>query len=132
MKEFETDEAAELPQGSATSPRWTGAPFIALAHGLNEQCVELVCDLAASSSIEELPRFISQNRDLWRLLELDARKRVAAFPCVRTPSCPRGHQRGEGHVRHDPVGRDGNCIAHLAAGQNNRRWQYPPPSGPLG
>jgi hypothetical protein len=69
MDEFKTDEADELPQGSATSPRWTGAPSIALAHGLNEQCVELVCDLAASSSIEELPRFILQNRDLWRLLE---------------------------------------------------------------
>jgi hypothetical protein len=82
MDEFKTDEAAELPQGSATSPRWTGAPYIALAHGLNQQCVELVCDLASSSSIEELPRFILQNRDLWRLLEPDARKRVAAFPFV--------------------------------------------------
>jgi hypothetical protein len=82
MDEFKTDEAAELPQGSATSPRWTGAPSIALADGLNEQCVELVCDFAASSSIEELPRFILQNRDLWRLLEPDARKRVAAFPFV--------------------------------------------------
>jgi hypothetical protein len=82
MDEFETDEAAEMPQGSATSPRWSGAASIALAHGLNEQCVELVCDLAASSSIEELPRFILQNRDLWRLLEPDARKRVAAFPFV--------------------------------------------------
>ncbi len=82
MDEFKTEEADELPQTSATSPRWTGAAFIALVHGLNEQCVELVCDLAASSSIENLPRFISQNRDLWRLLEGDARKRVADFPFV--------------------------------------------------
>lgn len=82
MDEFKTEEAVELPQPSAMSPRWTGAPSIALAHGLNEQCVELVCDLAATSSIEELPRFILQNRDLWRLLEPDARKRVAAFPFV--------------------------------------------------
>jgi len=82
MDEFKTDEAAEMSQGSATSPRWTGAPSIALAHGLNEQCVELVCDLAASSSIEELPQFILRNCDLWRLLEPDARKRVAAFPFV--------------------------------------------------
>ena len=82
MDEFKAEEADELPQTSATSPRWTGAPSIALAHGLNEQCVELVCDLAATSSVEELPRFILQNRDLWRLLEPDARKRVAAFPFV--------------------------------------------------
>jgi hypothetical protein len=73
MDEFKTDEAAEISQGSATLPRWTGTPSVALAHGLNEQCVELVCDLAASSSIEEFPRFILQNRDLWRLLEPDAR-----------------------------------------------------------
>jgi hypothetical protein len=82
MGEFKTDEIAEMSQGAAASPRWTGAPSIALAHGLNEQCVELVCDLAASSSIQELPRFILQNRDLWRLLEPDARQRVAAFPFV--------------------------------------------------
>jgi hypothetical protein len=82
LDEFKTEEADELPQTSAASPRWTGAPSIALAHGLNEQCVELVCDLAASSSIEDLPRFILQNRDLWRLLEPEARKRVAAFPFV--------------------------------------------------
>jgi hypothetical protein len=41
MDEFETDEAAKLPQGSATSPRWTVAASIELAHRLNEQCVEL-------------------------------------------------------------------------------------------
>jgi hypothetical protein len=82
VDEFKAEEADELSQTSATSPRWTGAPSIALAHGLNEQCVEVVCDLAATSSIEELPRFILQNRDLWRLLEPDARKRVAAFPFV--------------------------------------------------
>lgn len=82
MDEFKTEKADGLPQTSPISPRWAGAPFIALAQGLNEQCVELVCDLAASSSIEELPRFVLQNRDLWRLLEPDARKRVAAFPFV--------------------------------------------------
>jgi hypothetical protein len=87
MDEFKTDEAPEISQGSVASPRWTGAPSIALAHGLNEQCVELVCDLAASSSIEELPRFILQNRDLWRLLEPDARQRVAAFPFVIVDLC---------------------------------------------
>jgi phosphoenolpyruvate carboxylase len=43
MNEFKTDDAAEISQGSASSPRWTGAPSIALAHELNEQCVELVC-----------------------------------------------------------------------------------------
>ena len=82
MDEFETDEAAELPQGSATSVRWTGAASIALAHQLNEQCIELLCELATNSPSQELPQFVLQNRDQWRLLEVDARKRVATFPFV--------------------------------------------------
>lgn len=82
MDEFEIDEAAELPQSSATSPRWTAAASIALVHQLNEQCVGLLCELATTSSSQELPKFVLQNRDQWRLLEVDARKRVAAFPFV--------------------------------------------------
>jgi hypothetical protein len=77
MDEFNTDDEA-----SAASPRWTGAPSIPLAHQLNGQCVELVCELANDLSAQELPPFILQNRDLWRLLEPEARKRVAAFPFV--------------------------------------------------
>jgi hypothetical protein len=79
VDEFKSEEGAE---SSATSPRWTGAPSIALAEQLNEQCIELVCELATPSSTQGLPPFVSQNRDLWRLLEPDARKRVAAFPFV--------------------------------------------------
>ncbi len=82
MDEFQSEEADELPQTSATSPRWTGAASIALAHQLNEQCVELLCELATTSFSQELPQFVLQNRDQWRLLEFDARKRVAAFPFV--------------------------------------------------
>jgi hypothetical protein len=82
MDEFETDDAAELPEGSAALPRWTGTPNIALGTQLNEQCIELVCELAATSFYQQLPPFILQNRDLWRLLEPEARKRVAAFPFV--------------------------------------------------
>ena len=76
------EEADELPQGSQASPRWTGAPSIPLATQLNEQCIHLVCQLATALSIQELPPFVAQNRDLWRLLESDARHRVAAFPFV--------------------------------------------------
>jgi hypothetical protein len=81
MDEFETDKAAELPKGSQASPRWTGAPSIELAHRLNAQCVELACELAVSPH-QTLPAFILHNRDLWRLLESEARKSVAAFPFV--------------------------------------------------
>ncbi len=78
MNEFKTDEAAELQEGPAASPRWTGAPSIELAHRLNAQCVEIACELAVSPH-RTLPAFILQNRDLWRLLEPEARERVAAF-----------------------------------------------------
>jgi hypothetical protein len=77
MDEFKTDDEA-----SAASPRWIGAPSIPLAHQLNGQCVELVCELANNLSAQELPPFILENRDLWRLLEPEARERVAAFPFV--------------------------------------------------
>jgi hypothetical protein len=77
MDEFKTDDVA-----SAASPRWTGASSIPLAHQLNAQCVELVCKLANNLSAQELPPFILANRDLWRLLEHEARERVAAFPFV--------------------------------------------------
>jgi hypothetical protein len=77
MDESKTDDEA-----SSALPRWIGAPSIPLAHQLNGQCVDLVCELANDLSAQELPRFILQNRDLWRLLEPEARKRVAEFPFV--------------------------------------------------
>ena len=77
MDEFETDNKA-----SAASPRWAGAPAIPLAHQLNGQCVELVCELANNLVAQELPPFILENRDLWRLLEPEARARASALPFV--------------------------------------------------
>ena len=77
MDEFTTDDEA-----SSTSPRWIGARSIPLAHQLNGQCVDLVCELANDLSTQELPPFILRNRDSWRLLEPEARKRVATFPFV--------------------------------------------------
>lgn len=82
MDEFKTEESGELAQISVVPPRWTGAPSIPLAHQLNEQCIELVCDLAANLSYQALPPFILRNRDLWRLLDAEARRRVAMFPFV--------------------------------------------------
>jgi hypothetical protein len=102
VDEFETEEAGELSQVAAASPRWTGAPSVELAHQVNEQCVELVCELAATSSTQELPPFVLQNRDLWRLLESEARRRVAAFPFVivdlRFNDAESWQRAAEGHL----------------------------------
>jgi hypothetical protein len=102
VEEFETKETSELPQFSTTSPRWTGAPSIELAYQLNRQCVDLVCELAATSSYPELPPFVLRNRDLWRLLEIEARQRVAAFPFIivdlRFKDAEAWQRAGEGHL----------------------------------
>ena len=81
MDEIETTEAAAVHRVTARSPRWTGAPSIDLAHQLNAQCVELICQLAVSNH-RAMPAFVLETRDLWRLLEPEARIRVAAFPFV--------------------------------------------------
>lgn len=102
MDEFESQQTGELPQVSITSPKWTGAPSIELAHRLNKQCVDLVCELAATSSCSEFPQFVLRNRDLWRLLETEARQRVAAFPFVivdlRLKDAEAWQRAGEGHL----------------------------------
>jgi len=97
MDEFKTDD-----EPSQAMPRWTGAPSIPLAHQLNGQCVELVCELANNLSAQELPPFILENRDLWRLLEPEARKRVADFPFVivklRFDDAESWQQASDGHL----------------------------------
>jgi len=52
-----------------------------LAQQLNEQCIELVCQLGTSRQ-QALPRFILRNRNLWCRLDKEARQRIAAFPFV--------------------------------------------------
>jgi hypothetical protein len=102
MDEFSTDEATESPEGAPTSPRWTGAPSIVLARQLNEQCIALLCEVAATLSYQELPSFVLQNRDLWRLLEPEARNRVATFPFVivdlRFKDAESWQRAGDGHL----------------------------------
>jgi hypothetical protein len=102
VDEFESQQAGELPKVSTTSPRWTGAQSIELAHQLNKQCVDLVCELAATSFCSELPQFVLRNRDLWRLLETEARRRVAAFPFVivdlRFKDAEAWQRAAEGHL----------------------------------
>jgi hypothetical protein len=83
MDEFETEtDERESQESPPTPPRWTGAPSIALAHQLNAQCLDILCELATGSADPHLPPFILQNRDLWRRLDTEARTQLAAFPFV--------------------------------------------------
>lgn len=63
-------------------PRWMGASSIRLAHQLNEQCIDLLCDIAIESPRETLCSLLALNRDLWIRLDGAARKRLALFPFV--------------------------------------------------
>lgn len=81
MNEFTANDEA-IEQQPSPPPRWKGARSIGLAHQLNEQCIELLCDLAAVSSAQSPLPFVAMNRDLWRGLEISARKRLAVFPFV--------------------------------------------------
>jgi hypothetical protein len=79
MSEFKLDEGS-LSQAS-TAPQWLGLSSIPIAHQLNEQCIDMLCAQAADPSMPALP-CVAQNRNLWRHLYPEARKRLAAFPFV--------------------------------------------------
>ncbi|MEJ0098420.1 MAG: hypothetical protein WDO12_01190 [Pseudomonadota bacterium] len=61
-------------------PKWKGAQSIRMAHKLNEQCINLLCDLAFESFSDAQWPIVESNRDLWRRLDSNARRRLAALP----------------------------------------------------
>lgn len=78
MNEVE-QESEEL---SASPTRWKGTKAIQLVHQVNERCIDMVCDVAVDGSVEVEWPFLSSNRDLWRRLDANARRRLARFPFV--------------------------------------------------
>jgi hypothetical protein len=66
----------------SSRPEWKGVPSIRLAQQLNEQCIDLFCELAIDSSPEIPWSLVASNRDLWIRLDASARKRLAVFPFV--------------------------------------------------
>jgi hypothetical protein len=80
MDEFGLEHKTGDPQSSP--PKWKGAPSIRLAQQLNEQCIDLFCELAIDSSPDVPWSLVASNRDLWIRLDATARKRLAVFPFV--------------------------------------------------
>lgn len=64
-----------------TAAKWDGCDSVRLAHQLNERCFDFFCELAEAMPAE-VPPFVARNRDLWRRVDTDARRRLAAFPFV--------------------------------------------------
>lgn len=80
MKDSGDGERAEGQQLSRH--RWTGARSIGLAHQLNQQFIELCCELSLDGETGHPFPVVASHRDLWRDLDLPARQRLSLFPFV--------------------------------------------------
>jgi hypothetical protein len=64
-----------------SQPKWFGTSAIPLIDQLNKQCVEVLCEWAATPAFKA-PPLVTDNRELWRHLYPQAKKRLATFPFV--------------------------------------------------
>ncbi|MCC7253221.1 hypothetical protein [Hyphomicrobium sp.] len=62
--------------------KWKGADAIGLAQQLNEQFIELFCELCFDAQCGNPFPLVATHRDLWGRLDPISRKRLALFPFV--------------------------------------------------
>lgn len=62
--------------------RWKGARSIGLAQQLNQEFIELCCELSVGPEPEKPFPLVASHRDLWSRLDPKSRKRLALFPFV--------------------------------------------------
>jgi hypothetical protein len=62
--------------------RWKGALSIGLAQQLNEQFIELCCELSLDAEAGNPFPLVASHRDLWGRLDPTSRKRLSLFPFV--------------------------------------------------
>lgn len=62
--------------------RWKGAGSITLAHHLNQQFIELLCELAVDGTSGDSIPVIASYRNQWRTLDPIAQRRLSLFPFV--------------------------------------------------
>ncbi len=62
--------------------KWKGARSIELAHQLNEQFVQLFCELSLDATSGNPFPLVAAHRELWSCLDPISRKRLALFPFV--------------------------------------------------
>ncbi|MGH8240084.1 MAG: hypothetical protein ACREXP_24145, partial [Steroidobacteraceae bacterium] len=80
MNEF--SDGATRESAPPSPPRWRGIQSLDLVHQLNERCIELLCDVAAADARHTILQIVTENRELWLRLEIEARRRVARMPFV--------------------------------------------------
>jgi hypothetical protein len=82
MEEFGRAKAQDAGSLSPSPPRWKGVQAFGPVCQLNERCIELLCNVAASESSESALRIVIEHRAHWLSLGLDARQRLARMPFV--------------------------------------------------
>lgn len=63
-------------------PRWKGIQSLDLVHQFNERCFELLCEVAAADARPTSLPIVTENRELWLLLDLETRRKAARMPLV--------------------------------------------------
>lgn len=76
------DDVSEQSIPMPPPPRWKGAQSLGPVYQLNERCIELLCDAAASDSPQVTLSIVTEHRELWVGLDLQARQRLASLPFV--------------------------------------------------
>lgn len=76
------DDIATATATVPAPPRWRGVRSLALVHQLNERCLELLSQVAASANTDCPLALVQLHRDLWRNLDATARRLAARLPFV--------------------------------------------------
>jgi hypothetical protein len=78
----ESTDGATGEEAPPAPPRWKGIQSLDLVHQLNERCVGLLYDVAASGAPNVLLPMLTENQDLWVSLHEEARLSLARMPFV--------------------------------------------------
>jgi hypothetical protein len=76
------DDRIPATRQQLSQQKWKGAQSIGLAQQLNEQFIELCCELSLDTEFVSPFPLIALHRDLWRRLDSVSRKRLSLFPFV--------------------------------------------------
>lgn len=97
--------------------RWTGARSIGLAQELNEQVIELCCEMALEAVPGSPLPLVAMHRDLWGRLDPISRKRLSRFPFVLIDL-----RFGDVAWWHTAAGSGANARDHFTGAAPATRW----------
>lgn len=117
MKDSDDGNMAE---GQPLTPhRWKGARSIGLAQQLNEQFIELCCELSLDVASGSPFPLVAAHRDLWSRLDPISRKRLSLFPFVIVDL-----RFGDVAWWHMAARNSGHSRGHFAGTVPEARWAW--------